>query len=484
MIHPQLWLPRLLDIDDRYRTSSVLFVRLLALIYLAAFVSTALEITGLVGEQGILPTADYLGHLERVAGTLAWIRFPTLFWIDHSDTVLLWTSYAGCALAIALLVGWRPQLCLILLFLLYLSLFKVGQIFFNFQWEFLLLEAGFIAIFITRGPPILAIFLLHWLLFRLRFLSGLSKLLSGDPSWSNLTTLNHYFETQPLPHLGSWYAHQLPDWLLRAGTGATLFVELVVPFFIFLPRPFRLTAALTTIVWQLLIIATSNHNFINLLTIALCLFLIDERALGRLIPRWLSSKAPASKPALPTLAMLPIAAALIIPTSVFSAWEFASDRPASAWDHPANWVRGWGLGNTFHIFPTMQTERQELTIQGSLDGEHWQDYRFRYKPNTADDTPKFIVPLHPRLDWMIWFIPPQNPAMRPWFERFMQRLLENSPAVTALLAHNPFADQAPRYLRVLVHRYRFTDRDERRASGRVWHVEYLGEFPRVPPRNP
>ncbi|MCB1788762.1 MAG: lipase maturation factor family protein, partial [Gammaproteobacteria bacterium] len=279
MIHPQLWLPRLLDIDDRYRTSSVLFVRLLALVYLAAFVSTALEITGLVGEQGILPTADYLGHLERVAGTLAWIRFPTLFWIDHSDTVLLWTSYAGCALAIALLVGWRPQLCLILLFLLYLSLFKVGQIFFNFQWEFLLLEAGFIAIFITRGPPILAIFLLHWLLFRLRFLSGLSKLLSGDPSWSNLTTLNHYFETQPLPHLGSWYAHQLPDWLLRAGTGATLFVELVVPFFIFLPRPFRLTAALTTIVWQLLIIATSNHNFINLLTIALCLFLIDERAL-------------------------------------------------------------------------------------------------------------------------------------------------------------------------------------------------------------
>lgn len=472
----------MLGTDERYRLANAVFLRVLALIYLAAFVSTALEIQGLVGEQGILPAGEYLDRLFGDIGPLAWIRFPTLFWIEHGDTTLLWTCYVGCGFALTLLIGWRPRLSLVVLFLLYLSLYRVGQIFFNFQWEFLLLEAGFIAIFTVSGPTRLTVLLFHWLLFRLRFLSGLSKLLSGDPSWAGLTTLNHYFETQPLPHVGSWYAHLLPDWLLVTGTGATLLVELVVPFFIFLPRPFRILAAVLTIGFQLLIIATSNHNFINLLTIALCLYLLDDQALQRILP-WRPSIGGSRQP-LATLIALPLAAALIVPTSLYTAWEFVADRPPATWRHPANWVRAWGLGNVFHIFPTMQTERQELTIQGSSDGVEWKSYRFRYKPNSPGDVPRFIVPLHPRLDWMIWFVPSQNPAMRPWFERFLWRLSQNSPTVTSLLAENPFADKAPRYLRVLVHRYRFTGAVERRQTGDVWRAEYLGEFPRVPPRIP
>ena len=132
----------------------------------------------------------------------------------------------------------------------------------------------------------------------------------------------------------------------------------------------------------------------------------------------------------------------------------------------------------------MQTERQELVIEGSDDGVNWQAYRFRYKPNAADERPAFIVPLHPRLDWMIWFIPPQNPFMRPWFEAFLWRLHQNSPNVTALLAHNPFPEKGPRYVRVLAYRYRFTTPEERRRNGDVWVSEYLGEFPNVPPRVP
>ena len=484
MPKPTRWLPALLGPDDRYQLTGRLFLRLLALIYFAAFASTAIEITGLVGEQGILPAGDYLQGLHGQLGDVAWIRFPTLFWIDHSDIALQWASYLGCVFSMLLLFGWRPLLSLIVLFALYLSLYKVGQMFFNFQWEFLLLEAGFLAIFLAGGANRLLVFLFHWLLFRLRFLSGLAKLHSEDPSWSGLKALEHYFETQPLPHLGSWYAHQLPDWLLRTGTGFTLFVELVVPFFIFLPRRFRLIAAALTILIQLLIIATSNHNFINLLTIALCLFLLDDQALRRIVPGWLRRKPETGATPVVSLAALPLVTLLIVPTSVYAAWEFFSDRERPSWHHPVNWVRGWGLGNVFHVFPTMQTERQELTIQGSRDGQEWQSYRFRYKPNTADDVPAFIVPLHPRLDWMIWFIPPQIPAMRRWFDPFMWRLQQNSPAVTGLLEYNPFADGAPRHLRVLVHRYRFTTPAERRASGRVWHTEYLGEFPRVAPRRP
>lgn len=229
-LSPGHWFSHLLAPDPRYALTGALFLRLLALIYLAAFISAAIEITGLVGADGILPAGDHLGRLHERAGTVAWLRFPTLFWLDHSDTSLQATAYAGCFFAVMLLAGWRPLLSTVALFVLYLSLFRVGQVFFNFQWDYLLLEAGFLAIFLTAGPNRLLVFLFHWLLFRLRFLSGLSKILTEDPTWANLTTLRYYFETQPLPHMGSWYAHQLPDWLLRTGTGFTLFVELVVPF--------------------------------------------------------------------------------------------------------------------------------------------------------------------------------------------------------------------------------------------------------------
>ena len=353
-LNPAGWLTYLLQPDDRYRLISWWFLRLLALIYLAAFVSAALEVNGLVGESGILPAGDYLARLEHNLNILAWVRFPTLFWFDHSDTSLLLVSYAGCFFAFTLLIGWRPLLSTIALFVLYLSLVRVGQLFFNFQWDYLLLETGFLAIFLTGGPNRLLVFLFHWLLFRLRFLSGVSKLLSGDPSWSGLTTLQYYFETQPLPHMGSWYAHQLPDWLLRTGTGFTLFVELLVPFFIFLPRPFRLFAAFTTIFIQLLIILTSNHNFINLLTIVLCLFLLDDRAIGNLTPKWLRTQPNQRSPAVSLL--LPPLAAILLVSSSLAGYDFVTDRQReNAWSAPVNWVRGWGLGYVYHVFPNMQT---------------------------------------------------------------------------------------------------------------------------------
>jgi hypothetical protein len=484
-INPASWASFLLQADERYRQTSSLFLRGIALIYLAAFVSAALEITGLVGEAGILPVGDYLERLQLRFGEVAWVRFPTLFWLDHSDASLLVASYIGCFFACLLLFGYWPLLSTIALFLLYLSLFRAGQLFFNFQWDYLLLEAGFLSIFLTAGPNRLLIFLFHWLLFRLRFLSGLSKILSEDPTWSSLTTLRYYFETQPLPHMGSWYAHQLPDWLLKTGAGFTLFAELVVPFFIFLPRPFRLFAAAATILIQVLIILTSNHNFINLLTIALCLFLLDDRAIRRILPQWLCGRGRDAGRTPLSHAVLPVAAGVLLVSSAVNAYEFVTDRrETDAWDAPVEWVRAWGLGNVYHVFPTMQTERHELLIEGSRDGRNWQPYTFRYKPNGPHDRPAFIVPLHPRLDWMIWFIPPQNPFMREWFQSFLWRLHSNSPSVTGLLRHNPFGEQGPRYLRVLVYRYRFTTAQQRQASGDVWNTEYLGEFPNVAPRTP
>lgn len=473
----------LLTPDERYQRVSALFLRLLALIYLAAFISVALEIQGLVGAQGILPAAEHLARLDSLTAH-GWLRFPTLFWIDHSDAALVAAAYVGCFFAVLLLAGFYPLLSTIVLFLLYLSLFRVGQMFFNFQWDYLLLETGFLAIFLTAGPSRLLLFLFHWLLFRLRFLSGLSKILSGDPNWHNLTTLDYYFETQPLPHAGAWYAHHLPETLLKAGTGFTLFVELVVPFFIFLPRPFRIFAAASTILIQLAIIATSNHNFINLLTIALCLFLLDDRAIRGVIPNWLGGAASAGRGLVRRLLLVPLAIVILLSSSANAYLHLADRRDELGLDSPVNWVRAWGLGNVYHVFPTMQTERHELMIEGSHDGSEWRRYRFRYKPDSVDDPPRFVMPLHPRLDWMIWFIPPQNPGMWPWFDRFMWRLRENAAPVTGLLEENPFAEAPPRYLRIRVYRYRFSTPAERERDGRFWQAEYLGEFPNVPPRRP
>lgn len=470
----------LLDSEHEYQLTGQVFVKGLALIYLAAFWSIAVQIVGLAGINGILPFNETLSFVQQQYGYAGWWRLPTVFWLSADDIALQGAAVGGCVISTLLFFGRLQRSSLIVLFILYLSLFHAGQIFLNFQWDFLLLEAGFLAIFIGRCPSRLLIFLFHWLLFRLRFLSGVSKIISDDPSWSGLTALNTYFETQPLPHVGAWFAHQLPTALLQAGTAFVLFAELIVPFMIFLPRNFRLLAAAITIALQVLIIATSNHNFVNLLTILLCLFLLDDRIVARFIPGRTQQQKKIGH-----LRATPLAALLIMPVSILSMVHMLSPQPLP---EPLSAVvatgQRFGIGNVYHIFPTMQTQRQELQIEGSTDGVVWKPYVFHYKPGEVDIRPVFNVPHHPRLDWMMWFVPMQNPGLMFWFDRFMWRLWTNEPSVTALLRHNPFSESAPRYLRVSAWRYEFTSIKVRRESGNWWKREYIGQFPNVPPRRP
>jgi hypothetical protein len=472
-----------------YQLTSWLFLKGLALVYVAAFLSLAVQIDGLAGASGILPYHTLLEQQFIEQGYWAWLHIPTLFWFDSSDVALQGAAIAGALLGIFLLLGWGQQrIILILLFVLYLALYHAGQVFMSFQWDYLLLESGFLAIFLLNAPTRVVVFLYHWLLFRLRFLSGFSKLASGDPTWSQLTTLKYYFETQPLPHIGAWYAHQLPEWLLKAGTGFTLFAELVVPFFIFLPRPFRLAAAAITLSMQAVIIATSNHNFFNLLTILLCLFLLDDRIVSKLLPgrvkehivNLIRQPGRILKPLLGTATLLIMVVSLTAMTSMLL------NRPLPpALETIARIGPNYGIGNIYHVFPVMQTERQELVIAGSYDGINWEPYQFRYKPGDLSVAPKFNIPHQPRLDWMMWFVPPQRWEVGYWFRDFLDKLQQNSPPVTALLAYNPFAGKPPpRFLRVSAFRYRFSSPKERERSGQWWQAEYLGEFPDVPPRRP
>jgi len=476
-------------VDDNYQLSSWLFLRGVALIYFIAFLSLAVQISGLAGPNGILPFHLSLEYAYQESGWLAWLEIPTVFWIDASDTALQVAAYGGAALAVLLFFGRWQTGALIGMFVLYVSLFHAGDLFLSFQWDTLLLETGFLAIFLARGGPNrLVIFMFHWLLFRFRFMSGFFKLHKDDPTWLDLSTLNYYFETQVLPHAGSWYFHQLPSWMHSGGVLYVYLTELIVPFFIFLPRPFRIAAALITIFTQLLIMAGSNHNFVNLLVIVLCLFLLDDRILARLVPDWVRARTGAiqtPRSLITSKIVLGVAATLILVTSIATfAWRALPVSYPDFMGRSFITMHKLGIGHIFHVYPVMQVERQELEIQGSNDEVNWTPYEFSYKPGPVDTRPPVNIPHQPRLDWMMWFLPPQARRDDFWLDLLLRRIHEGSPQVLQLPKHNPFEENPPRYPRVAAYDYRFTTPEERAATGNWWVRRYLGVFPYVKPRRP
>ena len=461
-----------------------LFLRALGVIYLIAFASLMVQVKGLVGEQGIMPVGYLLDYVTSVAGEHRYYRLPTIFWLAHGNLVLVAVALYGCIVSLQILFNRWLRPALIIAFILYLSLYNVCQPFLHFQWDGLLLEAGFLAIFLGFRSSII-IWLFRLLLFKLRFMSGLSKLTSGDPQWSGLTALNTYFEVQPLPNPVAWYFHHLPELVLRAGTAATLVIEILVPFMMFMPRPWRFAAAWITIFWQLLIMLTSNHNWINLLTIVLCLFLFDDRAVRRVVPISLKPAQMAvttreGMAAKLRTAMLALMALAIVTISTAQLWILSTRK--DVFEPLATviaYMDVYRVVNMYHVFPTMTTERIELEVSGSIDGKAWRTYRFKHKPQDLDRRPGLVMPHQPRLDWQMWFVTLRRKHL-PWFEEFLYALLDNSPHVKELLANDPFPGEAPRYIRVDAYKYTFTTPEQREQTGNWWNKEAQGPFLPLP----
>ncbi len=473
-----------MDTENKYQLVTALFLRLMGIFYLITFISIGIQIEALAGSQGILPFAKHLDYISSQSGFERFMQMPTIFWLNASDTVLNGAAIAGAVASVMIIINWLPRFALIGAYILYLSLYYAGQIFMNFQWDALLLEAGFLAIFLTPKSRVI-IFLFRFLLFRLRFMSGISKLSMQDPSWSGLTALNFYFEVQPLPTPLAWYAHQLPEWILRSGTFLTLAIELLVPFMMFLPRRWRFTAAWITIVWQILIILTSNHNWFNFLTIALCLFLFDDKAIQRILPQRLQANLEkqtqlSGNHGLAMRMTTAAIASIILFSSCVHLWELSSmQRSTGMIRGIVDYAEAYRIVSKYHVFPTMKTERVELELYGSIDGKEWKPYTFKHKPGDIMQTPGVVIPHQPRLDWQMWFVT-LHPLFIPWFDHFLKALLDNSPTVTALLQHNPFADIAPRYIRVEAFRYHFSKPEQRRKTGQWWYRQALGPFAPLP----
>jgi hypothetical protein len=437
------------------------FLRGLALIYLIAFVSLLPQIRGLIGSNGILPAHDYLQIARSEYGLGAYALFPTLAWFNSSDTFLVGMVWAGIVLALFLLAGVVPLPAALGLYLIYLSIDTIGQVFYSFQWDSLLLEAGFAALLLTpaglrpsyKTPPSrMAVWVLRFLVFRLMFESGSVKLLSGDTSWRNLTALSYHYETQPLPTPVAWYAHQLPLTMHKITVLGVFAMELILPFLFFTTKRIRTAAAWTAIVFQLLIALTGNYTFFNLLTILLCLSLFEVRGMER--AHWNVRLAGV------VLIVLGVLQALTLYGVVPRLPE-----PLSSMDFRA---QTFHLVNRYGLFAIMTTSRIEIVIEGSDDGKDWKAYEFKYKPGDVNRGLPWVAPHQPRLDWQMWFAALSNYESNPWFPQLLRRLLEGRPEVTSLFAGNPFPNAPPRFIRAVTYDYYFTNWATRRQTGAIW----------------
>jgi lipase maturation factor 1 len=486
-----------------------LFLPALALVYLVAFASLATQITGLVGERGLLPVGEFLGRARDAYGTGAYRLFPTLLWFSHTDAILSLLCWSGVAVSLLLLAGVVPIASAFVLWALYLSLTIAGQTFLQFQWDALLLETGLLAILYAPpvwwsrpgtdiAPPTVVRWVLWGLAFKVTFLSGITKLLSGDPTWANLTALRYHYETQPLPMWTGWFLHQIPPFVQTCSAAGMFFVELVVPWVVFLPtrwRRARLIGCALMIALQLGIAATGNYGFFNLLTIALYLAVLDDNksggSVGRVPPSTAAMRPFDFAQGVPSIVegrggpagwrLFANGAAVVI--ALLSAMTFFREidltwgrssplerlwsTRALAWTEPFNSISGYGL------FRVMTTERPEIVIEVSEDGVTWKEQEFRWKPGDLKRRPAVVQPHMPRLDWQMWFAALDPASAQEWLRPLTLRLLNHERLVVDLLAPSPLQGE-PKFARLAYYRYHFTSRQERAEIGAWWKREFVG----------
>ena len=443
-------------------------LRLIGTVYFIAFTSFGVQALGLVGSHGILPFADYFKSARQELGRAAYWNLPAILWLRPTDGALTAVWIAGAVLALVAAAGIRQRTALAGCLVLWLSVCTVGQDFLSFQWDVLLSEAGFLALFADDTP--VRVFLFRWLIFRLMFFSGAVKLLSGDPAWRNLTALSYHYETQPLPTPMAWYVCQLPLWFQKASTLFVFAAELIVPFLFFARRPVRHVAAWITIALQVLILTTGNYTFFNLLTIILALSLFIEwhsaaspqafsGQLSAISFRFVTNSPAGHRQSRPGLfhKLLSIALAsfigMVSGLLFLELFSIPVPTPGAAILRVVSPLR---IVNSYGLFANMTTTRNEIVVEGSNDGDTWLPYEFPYKPGDVWRAPPVVEPHQPRLDWQMWFAALGTYQENRWFVSFMLRLLQGEPSVLHLLRRNPFPHAPPKYVRARLYLYRFT----------------------------
>ncbi len=497
-----------------YRFSSWLFPRLLGVMAFCALFSYWVQADALIGSGGILPLSPYL---DAVKSGLAknglegpeFIYLPTVFWWNSSDAAIQWVFGAAFLSSFALIAGICAPLAALALWLLYLSLTNAGQVFLTFQWDSMLIEMCFLVALLSPWkfwdrlknhwePAIIARWLLWFLLFRLMFEAGIVKLQSFAPdganTWRDWTALNYHYWSQPLPAWTSLYAHHLPFWFQKFSLQAMFFIELGLPFFILGPRRLRNFAFAGLVLLQVLISLTGNYGFFNLLTMLLCLPLLDDQSLPGFLRKFMpqgtdESTGPAGFRYVRGAFLYSFALIIFLAGSfqlVQSTEDNREPSPTAVWlgDNPnvANAIsrlQPFRIVNPYGLFRVMTKTRPEILIEGSQDGQDWKAYTFRYKPGNLNRKPVFLIPHMPRLDWRMWFEGlnyERSHRFSIWFVKFLGQLFDGKPKVFELMEDNPFPDEPPKYFRLTLSHYTFTDLETHNETGLWWKAKPLPSY--------
>jgi len=495
-----------------HQISRWIFLRALGLIYFSAFYALVFQVRGLIGPRGILPAYEYLAAVARGVGPLRFWYAPTLLWFSSSSHTLMALCWVGILASLLVVANVWPRAMLAVCLVCFLSFVSAAGDFSSYQSDGMLLEAGFLSLFFVPGgffpglgntkfAPRASLFLLLWEWFRIYFESGVVKLASGDPQWRHLTAMDQYYQNGPLPTWIGWYVEHLPHWFQASTVVATLVMELVLVWMLFLPRRWRVVCFFIVTPWQIVVILTANYAFLNYIVLALGFLLLDDQFLARFIPaRWrvdlpitrelgaeegsevsretLAETRPSGT--LQQLRALRLAMIAVVLTWIFYATTvpmlqmFWREVPLP--EGPVTALEPFRIANRYGLFAVMTPHRYEIEFQGSNDGQTWVPYPFRYKPQAVNEPPRIYAPYQPRFDWNLWFASLGSWAQYPIVPRTEELLLINDPDVLALFAGNPFPDKPPRVVRAVLWQYWFTSMQEKRTQGIWWRRQLLGTY--------
>jgi lipase maturation factor 1 len=516
--------------SDRFLARWI-FLRALGAVYFSVFFSLVFQIRGLIGPQGILPASEYLKSIAEQVGHARYWYVPSVLWFSSGWHMLMGLCWVGMAAAVLLVFNIWPRPMLAICFVCFLSFVSAASDFSGYQSDGMLLEAGFLSLFLApggfrpgfgeqRAPVRAAIYLLLWEWFRIYFESGVGKVAGGDPEWRNFTALDEYYQNGPLPTWIGWYAQHLPHWFHAATAFFTLALELVLIWAAFLPRQFRIVLFFIVTPWQIGIILTANYTFLNYLVLILAFLLLDDRFLTRFFSaKWTQPllDRSISPPTEPT-ALAADQLSILAQPSTLSTDEAAArkDTPRDLWQNIRSWIaplrvaiiamlltwifyattvqmvwmitpaplptspvtllEPFRIANRYGLFERMTRGRYEIEFQGSNDGQTWIAYPFRHKPQELDKPPRIYAPYQPRFDWNLWFASLGEWRDNPLVFRTEWRLLSNDRDVLSLFAANPFPSAPPRQVRAVLWQYWFTSMAEKREHGLWWRRELLGLY--------
>jgi hypothetical protein len=465
-----------------YWFARLFFLRGTALISLIAFINALNQFRPLCGERGLLPAPAFIRQVP-------YSQSPSLFYLAPRDSAFAIAAWIGIVLSSAALAGlserygtWLSMLVWALIWVLYLSFVNVGQTFYGFGWESILLEAIFLAIFMGASnstPQRIPLWLVRWLEFRIMFGAGLIKI-RGDECWRSLTCLDWHYETQPMPNPLSWFFHWMPEWSHKGGVLFNHFSELIVPFGYFLPQPWASAAGIITIVFQFSIMVTGNLSWLNLLTLVLAFPMIDDRFWAWAIHLFTHFSIPvAAQPPRVEVYLQGAIAALTVALSIPVIVNMLSARQLMNFNYNPLHLVG-----TYGAFGSVTRPRYEVVVEGTdsdpiTASSSWREYEFKGKPTDPNRRPPQVAPYHLRLDWLMWFAALSSYQDQPWFLPFMARLLQGDQPTLSLLKNNPFPSHPPHYVRARFYEYHFTTPAERAATGAWWKRQLAGTY--MPP---